>query len=114
MAKNWGHITPDEKSIELDFFLIVDCGDQAKWAHLRRPSARVTAGAPSLARTERAINLKVSLPMALFETPSISASIAVEAPDRPVHIDIAEVAKAVRSVIGMDVAISVQQPGETE
>lgn len=93
----------NKPTLLLDFWLTIARG--------HRPSVKVNADYPkSLGRNERTINLKMSLPLALFETPTISASINVEQPTDTVHIDTAAIAEAVRGVIGMDVQIEVQQP----
>ena len=94
----------------LDFWLTVGRGTGGS----DRPSVKVTAGYPSLSRNERAINLKMQLPIALFETPSLTASIKVDAPSQAITIDASAVAEAVRQCIGMDVDIAVQQPGDEE
>lgn len=73
-------------------------------------TARLTAGYPDLKRHERAMNLKVALPNAIFETPSLSASISVPAPDHAATINIDGIAEAVRQAIGMDVEITVKGP----
>jgi hypothetical protein len=91
----------------MDFWLIVARGNP-------RPSVRVTAGHPSLKRNERAINLKMVLPVALFETPSITAKINVEAPSERVDIDIPALNEAVKQAIGMDVEISVAETNNGE
>lgn len=106
MTKHWGFT--DKAAVHLDFWLIVDAGNPKVYNN--RPSVRVTAGEPSLKRGERSINLKMQLPIALFEAPSLSASITVEQPDQPIHIDTAAIASAVRGVIGMDIDIAVNQP----
>lgn len=108
--KHYGYEDSGKKMLELDFWLTIGRGPTSQWN--RRPSVKASAGYPSLGRNERAINLKMSLPLALFETPSLSASIKVDQPTQAVHIDAEAVAEAVRSVIGMDVDISVQEPGE--
>lgn len=87
----------------LDFFLVVG-RDLAG----RTPSVRVTAGYPSLSRNERAINLKMELPVALFEAPVLQASISVAAPNQPISIDAKAIAEAVHTAIGMDVHIAVK------
>ena len=90
----------------LDFWLTIGRGE----AGSERPSVRVTAGQPALGRKERAINLKMELPIALFETPSLSASIVVEHPTQAISIDATAVAEAVRQVVGMDIDVSVALP----
>lgn len=110
MSKHFGEVR--QELVSLDFWLIVSPGQKEQYP--RRPSARITAGYPSLARYERAINLKVNLPLALFEAPQITARIDVAAPDQPVTIDASAIADAVRGVIGMDIDIAVTNPGEGE
>ncbi|HEY0624643.1 hypothetical protein [Sphingomonas sp.] len=92
----------------LDFWLTIARGQGGS----DRPSVRVTAGYPALSRNERALNLKIELPIALFEAPSLAASIKVEHPDQVVAIDATAIAEAVRGVIGMDIDITVQTPGD--
>lgn len=105
MPKYFGSVDRHAGTVELDFWLVVDPGDLKVWNS--RPGVRVTAAAGSLAKGERAINLKVSLPTALFEAPAITARIAVEEPARPVLIDVAAIGEALRGVIGADVRIEV-------
>lgn len=101
--------TGRHRVISLDFWLTVGRGA----APSRRPNIRVSAGYPALGRDERAINLKMELPVALFETPSLTASIVVDQPSQAVHIDASVVAEAVRQAIGFDIDINVALP-ETE
>jgi len=105
--KHYGHEDRQRKTMELDFWLTI--GHSAT-PYGKRPSVKVTAGYPALARNERAINLKMSLPMALFETPSLAATIKVEQPTQAIEINADAVAEAVRSVVGMDVVIEVKEP----
>ena len=108
--KTFGTVDGLARKVEIDCWFIVHPGDPKLRSFQRRPGVRVTAGEPSLDRLERAIRLKVSLPLALFETPSLSASIDVDAPSERVSIDTSAVAEAVRQVIGMDVTIAVVDP----
>lgn len=108
--KHFGETT--KTSVNLDFWLIVSPGAIGAWN--ARPSARITAAAPSLARNERAINLKVSLPIALFETPAITASITIENPGLPVNIDARAIAEAVRGIVGMDIDLRVSESSQEE
>jgi hypothetical protein len=91
----------------MDFWLVI-----ARDPRGGRPGARVTAGYPSLNRNERAINLKMELPVALFEAPVLKASIMVDTPDQPITIDTSAIAEAVQTAIGMDVHIEVKDPAE--
>lgn len=92
----------------LDFWLTIGRGQGGS----DRPTVKATAGYPSLARNERAINLKMELPIALFEAPSLTASIKVDTPAQAVTIDAETVAEAVRQAIGMDVDIQVNRGDE--
>ena len=101
--------TGDRENVYLDFFLIIDPGEIG--AYNQRPSVRVTAGEPKLDRRERSMNLKVTLPAALFKTPTLSARIEVDSPTQQIVIDATAVAEAVRGVVGMDVDIQVNRGG---
>lgn len=107
--KHYGYEDRGKKALELDFWLTIGRGASP---FNGKPSVKVTAGYPALGRNERALNLKMSLPLVLFETPSLSATIKVEQPTQSVHIDADAVAEAVRGVVGMDVDIRVQEPSE--
>lgn len=111
MSGRFGHESGafGKRVVLLDFWLTVARGKGGS----DRPSVRVTASFPALARDERTINLKIELPVALFETPSLSASIKVEHPTQAVTIDATAIAEAVRGAIGMDVDIAVQTPEAT-
>jgi hypothetical protein len=109
-AKHWG--VRDGEHIRLDFWLIVHPGEFGAWN--QRPSVRVTAGEPNLTRHERAMNLKIKLPVALFKAPALSANIEVESPAQQIEIDASAVAEAVRQVIGMDVDIQVNAGGDND
>lgn len=102
----FGHI--DGNAVNIDCWLTIHPGDARNWN--RRPSVRLTAGEPALNRGERAINVKLTLPLALFEAPSIVARIDVAEPTAPVTIDASAVADAVKSAIGMDVDVRVASP----
>lgn len=57
--------------------------------------------------------MKMELPIALFEAPSLCASITVDSPAQAVTINAETVAEAVRQVIGMDVDIQISR-GDVE
>ncbi len=105
---SFGHI--DKDAVHIDCWLTIHPGDPANWN--RRPGVRLTAGEPALNRRERAINVRMTLPMALFETPSIIARIDVAEPLTAVTIDASAVAQAVKSAIGMDIDLRIVEPGE--
>lgn len=108
-VRTFGH--GDRDNVYLDFFLIIDPGQIGHYN--QRPSVRVTAGEPKLARGERSMNLKITLPAALFQTPTLSARIEVDSPTQQIVIDTTAVAEAVRGIVGMDVDIQVNR-GEEE
>lgn len=105
MAASFGSRNNQKGLLELDFHLIITCPEKGNWN--ARPAVRVTAGAPALKRNERSINLKLNLPLALFETPSIVAKIDVSEAASPVEIDAEAVSEAVRQAIGMDIDLQV-------
>lgn len=107
MSARYGHET--RTTLHLDFWLTIGRSQGAS----DRPSVKVSAGYPNLSRNERALNLKMELPIALFETPSLSASIKVEHPQQAVHIDVGAIAEAVRQVVGLDVDVAVAQPEQS-
>lgn len=105
MAARFGH--ESGRLLFLDFWLTVGRSE----TYSERPAVRVTASYPKLARNERTINLKMELPLVLFETPSLSATITVDAPAQAVQIDAMAAVEAVRQAIGMDVDIRVVSEG---
>lgn len=109
MAKFFGHVT--DSTVFLDFYLVIDPGEPG-WN--RRPGVRVTAAQGKLDRRERTMNLKIALPLALFETPMLKASITVDDPSVPISIDAEAIAEAVRGVVGMDIDLRVIEPGEED
>lgn len=105
--RKFGHESYPHKAIMVDCWLIVERGDGGG-----SPRVRVTAGYPNLGRKERAINIKLKLPFALFDTPTLTANIEVDAPDQAVSIDANAIAAAVRGAVGMDVDIVVAHPDQ--
>jgi hypothetical protein len=105
---SFGYTTKD--TVEIDCWLSVHPGGATHFN--RRPAVRLTAGEPALDRGERSINIKMTLPLALFEAPSIVARTDVAHPTSPISIDATALAQAVRSAIGMDVDLRVVEPGE--
>jgi len=110
MTKYWGYESRANGTpvILLDFWLTIGRG-VVQSGMGGRPSVKATAGYPNLARNERAINIKMELPVALFEAPSLSASIKVDSPAQAVTINAETIAEAVRQVIGMDVDIQISR-----
>lgn len=108
--RHYGHEPYQKGVMELDFWLTIARGGTMH----RRPSVKVSASYPNLARNERAMRLKMSLPLALFETPALSASITVEEPTQAIQIDATAIAEAVQTCIGMDVDVQVVVPESVE
>lgn len=100
----------DKGVVQIDCWLTIHPGGPNHWN--RRPSVKLTAGEPALDRGERAINVKMSLPLALFEAPSIVARIDVAEPSAPITIDASAVAEALKSAIGMDIDLKVIAPNQ--
>ena len=71
MTKHYGHESRSsgKNLLLLDFWLTIERG--------LRPTVKVNADFPNnLSRNQRTINLKMELPVELFETPTISAKIS--------------------------------------
>jgi hypothetical protein len=74
-------------------------------------SVRCVANAPPLGRDERSMYLNVKLPLSLWDTPTLRASIDVASGSVvPVNIDIDAMQTAVQQAIGMDVDLRVIEP----
>ena len=70
---------------------------------------------PKLARTERAMYVEVLLPKALWQTPSLRATVSIEDPGvMPVKIDVQAASDALKTAIGLDVDLKIIPQGETE
>lgn len=63
---------------------------------------------PGVGRGQRAIKCTAVLPLALFETPELRATITVAAPVAgPILIDTVAAAEALKTALGVDVGIKV-------
>lgn len=72
---------------------------------------RLTRGEPSLDRNERAMAMTVKVPFALFRTPSLRASIDIQAPEPSVPpIDLTAAAEALKQTLGCDVEVRIVDP----
>lgn len=72
--------------------------------------ARMTRGQPDLGRNERAVSLEVKLPLAMFRTPSLRATLTVDAPDQAAAINVEAAGEALRGALGVDIDITVREP----
>jgi hypothetical protein len=68
---------------------------------------RVTKQEPDLNRNERSMFVKVALPKALFNIPTLNATINV-AEGQPLQLDIAVAADALKQALGVDVDLVVK------
>lgn len=68
---------------------------------------RVTKQEPDLNRNERAMFVKVALPKALFNIPTLKATINV-AEGQPLQLDIDIAADALKQAIGVDVDLQIK------
>jgi len=74
---------------------------------------RLTRGSPSLSRNERGMQLNVKLPHALFRTPSLRASLVIDAPEPVVpNIDLTAAAEALKASLGVDIDLKIVEVQE--
>ena len=75
----------------------------------------MTRRQPLLSRDERAMALTVKVPLALFNTPQLRATISIDAPAvAAIQIDATAAAEALRSALGCDIDVRVTHQGEGE
>lgn len=90
--------------LEVGFWLIFDS----------MGSVRLTRGEPSLDRWERGMQMLVKVPLALFKTPTLRASIEIQAPEPAIPpIDLTAAAEALKQSLGCDVDIRIIEPEQT-
>lgn len=77
-------------------------------------SCRMTRQAPHLNRDERVLHLDVTVPRAMFETPTMRAAIVVPDVGSSPQIDIKEVEGALRSALGIDVHVKVEDEAQSD
>lgn len=76
----------------------------------RPPPPKATQKQPALGPDERAMKMKISVPRAVFQTPSLSATVQVSEPNtEAVHIDADAASEALKEVLGCDVRVEVIQ-----
>jgi hypothetical protein len=86
---------------EVGFWLVFDAGG----------GVRLTRGEPGLGRNERGMAMTVKVPHALFKTPSLRATIAIDAPEPVVPpIDLTAAAAALKQSLGCDVEVRIVEP----
>lgn len=74
---------------------------------------RLTRGMPDTGRSERAMQLTVKVPHALFNMPTLRATIDIQAPEPNVPpIDLTAASDALRSALGCDVDVRIVEPSE--
>lgn len=70
---------------------------------------RVTKTEPDLSRNERAMFMQVSLPKALFEIPTLRASVSVDDQGAPA-LDVKAIGEAVKLATGLDIDVKISSP----
>lgn len=72
---------------------------------------RMSRGEPALSRNERAVALTAKLPLSLWKTPQLQATLTVasDPAGATVQLDVRAVEQALRSAIGCDVDIVVRE-----
>lgn len=74
---------------------------------------RMTRGQPDLSRDERALALTAKIPVALFRTPTLQATLTIDTPETPAPtIDVHAASEALRGVVGCDVDVVVRELSE--
>lgn len=85
-------------SIEYGFWLVFDSVGGMRFARLK----------PGTDRNERAIKCTATLPLSLFRTAELRATITVAAPvTGPIQIDVAAASEALKAALGVDIDIKV-------
>lgn len=88
---------------DIGFWLVFDSGG----------GVRLTRGNPSLERNERGMQMSVKVPQALFKTPTLRASLTIDAPEPAVPpIDLTAAAAALKQTLGCDVDVRIVEPSE--
>lgn len=103
MAKQYS--VKREKHWEISFWLIFDA-----WG-----AVRLTRGQPDCNRGERAMSVTVNVPYALFNVPSLKATMTIDTPEPLIPpIDLSAASEALKKVIGFDVDIKVNPVEQPE
>lgn len=94
---------PNSSDMRFDLWLAFDADG----------GARMTRSKPNLGRTERGMQLSITLPVALFKTPELAATIKVESPTSdPVKIDATAAGEALSAALGFPVDLRIIECGE--
>lgn len=77
-------------------------------------AVRLTRAQPGVTRSERAMKCEVTLPLALFKTPELRATITVAEPESSTFaIDVEAVGEALRTALGVDIDLRIA-PAEAQ
>lgn len=75
----------------------------------RQGNVRMTRNEPDVGRAERAMKLTATVPLTLFSTPTISATLTIDAPAFPPRqIDVTAAAEALKGALGCDIDVRVR------
>ena len=104
------------RTVDLSCYLIVSATLRGSGADAwcSKSSARLTMRSPSLEPGEVPVRISLTLPVALFQRPSLEASIKVpesSAGQPVISADVQSgIAEAIRAATGMDVRLTVEGP----
>lgn len=88
---------------EVSFWLIFDA-----WG-----GVRLTRGEPELGRGERGMSITAKLPHALFNVPTLKASLDVQASDMVLPVfDLKAASEALKQSLGVDIDLQIRPPSE--
>lgn len=84
--------------IEYEFWLVFDAAG----------GMRLTRAQPGIERGERAMSCTAKLPLSLFSTPTLRATIGIaEGVPASFDIDVSAVSEAIKNVVGVDVDLRI-------
>lgn len=79
----------------------------------RDGTVRITRGQPDCDRNERALALTAKIPVAIFRTPTLSATLTISDPGPTAQqIDVAAASEALSGALGCDIDLVVREPIE--
>lgn len=103
------------KVVETSGYLVISCA-QKRYGYHELKLERVARKKPSVASNEVALELRLRLPVALFEKPTLSAEINVEADVPRLAVTpetVSNIRDVIQSAIGLNVELKVvEQKGE--
>jgi len=92
--------------LDFSFFLIM----RHDGKDYKDPTVRVTKNKPAVARDERMIKVKMSVPKAVFRTPELVASITIDDDSAPAAIEADvqhQIADILSEAVGLDIQLNI-------